>query len=182
MGVLVVTFCCNMNLLPIIVAGPSGVGKSTLLRRLLQEHPDRFGFSVSHTTRDPRPGEENGVHYHFVTESTFEELIKENQFIEHAIYNNHHYGTSKQSLENVKKQQKIALLDIDMCGVATIQNSGYSSKFVFIEPPSVEELRKRLVGRGDTSAEAIENRINIALDELEKRKQYRWDFTIIGHT
>merc|ERR1711879_873057 len=124
------------SLVPIIVAGPSGVGKSTLLRRVIKEFPDRFGFSVSHTTREARPGEQDGVHYHFVEEKKMRELIADNQFVEHAVYNGNLYGTSKKSLADVKAHNKIALLDIEMCGVATTQNSNHPFRFVFIEPPS----------------------------------------------
>merc|ERR1712232_103534 len=174
------TMC--ISYVPIIVAGPSGVGKSTVIRRVLNAFPEKFGFSVSHTTREPRPGEENGTHYHFVTKDQMEDLISQGEFIEHAIYNNNYYGTSKQSIKNLQDQKKIGLLDIDMTGVASIQNSGFPAKFVFIEPPSFEELRRRLIGRKDTSEDAIERRIAIAEKELEERKHYKWDFVMVGDT
>merc|ERR1711879_820060 len=141
-----------------------------------------MGQSTWDTTREARPGEQDGVHYHFVEEKKMRELIADNQFVEHAVYNGNLYGTSKKSLADVKAHNKIALLDIEMCGVATTQNSNHPFRFVFIEPPSVDVLRQRLVGRGDTSEEAIKNRIDIAMNELEERKKYRWDFVLVGDT
>merc|ERR1712110_358208 len=114
--------------------------KSTIIRRAIVEFPEVFGFSVSHTTRDPRPGELNAVAYHFVTKSEMERLIGENDFIEHAIYNDNYYGTSKKSLKILADQQKIALMDIEMTGVGLIHKSESPARFVFIEPPSIEEF------------------------------------------
>lgn len=89
------------ELFPVVVTGPSGVGKGTLIGRLLQQYPNQFGFSVSHTTRGSRPGEVNGVHYHFVSKEEFEKLIGENQFIEHANVHGNYYGTSLGAVEDV---------------------------------------------------------------------------------
>ena len=156
---------------PVVLSGPSGVGKSTLIGLLKQMFPESFSFSVSHTTRKPRPGEEEGVHYYFVSKEQFDELVEQNAFIEHASFAGNSYGTSYHTLEVARSRQKIALLDIDVQGIKTIKQVWNSEKglrpaFVQIVPPSYNELRKRLVGRGDTSEEAIQKRLVTALNEL----------------
>lgn len=99
---------------PIVVSGPSGSGKSTLLKRLFDAYPDRFGFSVSHTTRSPRPGEQEGKDYYFVTKDEFHKLVTENGFIEHAKFGSNFYGTSKKAVEDVAKRGQTCILDIEM--------------------------------------------------------------------
>ena len=99
---------------PVVVCGPSGVGKGTLLNRLIAEHPDAFGFSVSHTTRQPRPGEVNGVHYHFVLKEDMEAAIKRGEFVEYARVHSNMYGTSIKGVEDVRAAGKTCLLDIDV--------------------------------------------------------------------
>jgi len=99
---------------PIVVSGPSGAGKSTLIKRLFSEYPDRFGFSVSHTTRPPRPGEEHGKAYYFVPKEEFIKLVDENGFIEHAQFGSNLYGTSIQAVKDVADQGKTCILDIEM--------------------------------------------------------------------
>lgn len=99
---------------PIVVSGPSGSGKSTLLKRLFDAFPDRFGFSVSHTTRSPRPGEEDGVAYNFVTKDAFKKLVDEHGFIEHAQFGSNFYGTSVQAVKSVAEKGKTCILDIEM--------------------------------------------------------------------
>lgn len=99
---------------PIVVSGPSGAGKSTLLKRLFSEYPDRFGFSVSHTTRAPRPGEEHGKAYYFVPKEDFMKLVNEHGFIEHAQFGSNLYGTSLKAVKDVADQGRICILDIEM--------------------------------------------------------------------
>jgi guanylate kinase len=99
---------------PIVISGPSGAGKSTILKRLLEEYPDKFGFSISHTTRSPRAGEENGREYHFVTKEEFLDLIDKNGFIEHAQFGGNHYGTSIKTVEEIAEKGRICILDIEM--------------------------------------------------------------------
>jgi len=153
---------------PIILVGPSGAGKSTLINHLIKDFPDLFGFSISHTTRAPRPSEQDGVSYHFVTVEEFERLTHENKFVEFANYNGNYYGTSKQSLENVKNQNKVALLDIDMAGVIQARSVGLEAHYIYVKAPSLEELRRRLEARMDTSEEAIVRRLQIAQRENEQ--------------
>jgi guanylate kinase len=99
---------------PIVISGPSGAGKSTLLKRLFAEYPDRFGFSISHTTRGPRAGEENGREYHFVTREDFQKLVEQNGFIEHAQFGSNLYGTSVQAVKDVRERGRVCILDIEM--------------------------------------------------------------------
>lgn len=99
---------------PVVVSGPSGAGKSTLLKKLFAAHPGRFGFSVSHTTRNPRAGEENGREYHFVTRDDFKSLVADNGFIEHAEFGGNFYGTSIQAVKDIATKGQICILDIEM--------------------------------------------------------------------
>jgi hypothetical protein len=99
---------------PIVISGPSGAGKSTLLKRLFAEYPDRFGFSISHTTRGPRAGEENGREYHFVSREDFQKLVEQNGFIEHAQFGSNLYGTSVQAVKDVRERGRVCILDIEM--------------------------------------------------------------------
>lgn len=99
---------------PIVISGPSGAGKSTILKRLFEEFPDKFGFSISHTTRSPRASEKHGREYHFVTKEEFLDLVDQNGFIEHAQFGGNHYGTSIKAVEDIAEQGRICILDIEM--------------------------------------------------------------------
>jgi guanylate kinase len=166
---------------PIVVAGPSGVGKSTLLGRLFKEFPDRFGFSVSHTTRAPRPGEQNGVHYHFVSRDEMMRGVANGEFIESAEYSGNLYGTSKRAVREVAEKGKTCVLDIDMQGVLSIKKTDLNARYVFIVPPSFEELERRLRSRGDTAEDAIRRRLEQARWELSFRdKEAFWDRVIVN--
>ncbi|EEB09629.1 guanylate kinase [Schizosaccharomyces japonicus yFS275] len=156
---------------PIILFGPSGVGKSTLVKRLMQNYKDRFGFSVSHTTRQPRPGERNGVEYYFVTKEEFQKLVSENKFVEWAVFSGNMYGTSVMAIDDVIQHQKTPLLDIDMQGVMQVKKSELNARYLFIAPPSVECLEQRLRGRGTESEESISKRLAQAIAEIEYSKQ-----------
>eukprot|EP01035_Chromulina_nebulosa_P018575 gene18575-24300_t len=151
---------------PVVFAGPSGVGKGTIISSIMKKYPNVFGFSVSHTTRAPRPGEENGVHYHFVDKSVMEAGIERGDFIEHAAVHTNYYGTSFQAVEKVRSSGKICILDIDIQGVQGVKASKLDAKYIFISPPSVEELEKRLRGRGTETEEKIQVRLKNAIDEL----------------
>lgn len=98
----------------IVVSGPSGAGKSTILKRLFEEYPDRFGFSISHTTRGPRAGEQNGREYHFVTREAFNDLVEQKGFVEHATFGGNSYGTSIQAINDIAQQGRTCILDIEM--------------------------------------------------------------------
>ncbi|EED94731.1 guanylate kinase [Thalassiosira pseudonana CCMP1335] len=172
------------------VCGPSGVGKGTIINRYMEESTKtssslpKFGFTVSHTTRRPRPGEENGVHYNFVTRDFFQEKIGSGDFfIEWAEVHGNMYGTSFQAISDVSKvspdeseirnggfEETHCLLDIDVEGVKTYSNNELpqlQAKFVFIAPPSVDALRERLLGRGTETPATLERRFQNAKAELE---------------
>eukprot|EP00090_Calanus_glacialis_P020739 TRINITY_DN31_c0_g1_i1.p1 TRINITY_DN31_c0_g1~~TRINITY_DN31_c0_g1_i1.p1 ORF type:complete len:240 (+),score=56.71 TRINITY_DN31_c0_g1_i1:33-752(+) len=152
---------------PLVLCGPSGSGKSTLMKKLTAEFKDSFGFSVSHTTRAPRPGEQNGVDYHYVTRDTMEQLVKEGAFIEHAIFSGNMYGTSAEAVEKVAVSGKICILDIDVQGVKLIKQSDLEPNYVFIKPPSREALEKRLRARRTESEESLAKRLAAADAEME---------------
>ncbi|XP_050080846.1 uncharacterized protein LOC126568419 isoform X2 [Anopheles maculipalpis] len=153
---------------PLVICGPSGSGKSTLLKKLFKEFPDTFGFSVSHTTRKPRPGEENGVHYHFVSVEEMQSAIEKGEFIETAVFSGNMYGTSKKAVENVQHQGKVCVLDIEIEGVKQIRNSDrLNPLLVFVNPPSIEELERRLRGRQTETEESLQKRLNTARKEIE---------------
>ncbi|RIA81406.1 guanylate kinase [Glomus cerebriforme] len=159
------------TLRPVVVSGPSGSGKSTLLNRLFQDYPAKFGFSVSHTTRSPRPGEVNGVQYHFISRDEFVNLIKENKFIEYAEFSGNLYGTSIAAVKSVSSQGKICILDIELNGVKAVKKTDLNTRFVFIKPPSLEILKERLLGRKTETEESIQARLNAAEEELAYANQ-----------
>ncbi|KAI0518161.1 guanylate kinase [Xylaria bambusicola] len=152
---------------PLVISGPSGVGKGTLIQRLFKTHPETFTLSVSHTTRAPRPGEAHGVDYFYVTMAEFEELIAVDGFVEHAQFNSNRYGTSKATIEEQTTKGKVVVLDIEMEGVKQIRQSSIDARFVFIKPPSFEALETRLRGRGTEDENSITKRLNQAKKELE---------------
>ncbi|KAG0641625.1 P-loop containing nucleoside triphosphate hydrolase protein [Tuber brumale] len=152
----------------LVISGPSGAGKSTLLSRLLSNHPKIFGFSVSHTTRPPRPGETNGKHYHFTNRTDFESLRAQNHFIESAEFAGNLYGTSVGAVRDVTDSGRVCVLDIELMGIKQIESNPYvQSRRVLIKPPDHETLRRRLQKRGTEPLEAVEARLTRALSELE---------------
>merc|ERR1712238_224107 len=153
---------------PVVFSGPSGVGKGTLIEMLMKQFPsNQFGFSVSHTTRSPREGETDGVHYNFTSVNKMKNEIDEGQFIEYAEVHGNYYGTSVEAVESVKKQGKICILDIDVQGVSNVKKSSLESKYIFIAPPSMDVLEKRLRGRGTEKEEDITKRLSNAAKEME---------------
>ncbi|XP_046753518.1 guanylate kinase-like isoform X2 [Diprion similis] len=162
-------FCTMVQkgLRPLTICGPSGSGKSTLLKRLLEEYPDIFGFSVSHTTRSPRPGEEPGKHYYFTTKEQMQRDIDDGKFIESAIFSNNIYGTSKRAVEDVRRAGKVCVLDIDTQGVKQIRQTSLDPLLVFVKPPSIEELERRLRQRNTETEESLQRRLITAKSEME---------------
>ncbi|XP_037085209.1 guanylate kinase-like [Pollicipes pollicipes] len=152
---------------PVVLCGPSGAGKSTLVSRLQAEFPGLFGFSVSHTTRRPRAGEADGVHYHFVSREAMLEAIKAGQFLEHAEYGGNMYGTSKAEVERIDGGGAICILDIDVQGVKQVKQSDLSPHCVFIRPPSMEVLERRLRDRNTETEETLRKRLTAAAAELQ---------------
>ncbi|XP_013135184.1 PREDICTED: guanylate kinase [Papilio polytes] len=156
---------------PLVLCGPSGSGKSTLLKRLLKEFPDKFGFSVSHTTRSPRPGEKDGVHYHFTNKDDMLAAIEKGEFIETATFSGNMYGTSKQAVEHVRLTGRICVLDIEMEGVKQVKKTDLDPLLVFVMPPSIEELERRLRARNTEQEDALKKRLDTARREIEFGEQ-----------
>ena len=173
----------NMKTKPlfIVMSAPSGCGKSTLIDMLLQEYGD-IVYSISCTTRPPRGEEEDGLDYHFLTKERFKELIRENAFIEHASVHGNYYGTLKAPIEEVLAEGNSMILDIDVQGAAKVRDYvrtlpdddplkvGYVD--IFVNPPSIEELRARLEGRGTDSRDVIEKRLANAEGEMARAGEY----------
>lgn len=156
---------------PVVLSGPSGAGKSTLLKKLLKEYDDVFGFSVSHTTRSPRPGEVDGKDYHFVSRTDMEKAIGNGEFIEHAEFSGNLYGTSKAAVQAVQAQNQICILDIDMQGVKNIKKTDLKPIYISVFPPSVDVLEKRLRERKTESEESLQKRLKAALSDMETSKE-----------
>ncbi|KAF8920647.1 guanylate kinase [Mucidula mucida] len=165
---------------PLILFGPSGVGKSTLLRRLFAEYPDKFGFSVSHTTRKPRPGETEGKDYHFVNADAFKDLIAKGAFIEYAEFSGNYYGTSFQTVQHVQQQGRRCILDIEAQGVRQIKQTSLNPVYCFISPPSMSALRQRLQGRGTETEASVAKRLATAVKEIEYAKGPVHDLVIVN--
>ncbi|NKF52179.1 guanylate kinase [Shewanella sp. WXL01] len=161
-----------------IVSAPSGAGKSSLISALLKDKPADKQVSVSHTTRQPRPGEENGVHYHFVSVDEFKALIADNAFFEWAEVFGNYYGTSRQVIEQTLAQGIDVFLDIDWQGGEQVKKLMPEAVGIFILPPSKVELERRLTGRGQDSQEVIDKRMAQAVSEMSHYKQY--DFVIVN--
>ena len=160
-----------------ILSAPSGAGKSSLIGALLKKHSD-MKVSVSHTTRSPRPGEENGVHYHFVSVDEFKALIEKNDFFEWAQVFDNFYGTSKQAIESQLAAGIDVFLDIDWQGAQQIRKLVDDVETIFILPPSKEELESRLNNRGQDSAEIIAGRMAKAQSETSHYNEY--DYVVVN--
>ena len=154
----------------LVISGPSGAGKSTICKRLLED--PRVEFSVSATTRKPRPGEVDGRDYRFVQRDDFRRLIEEGAFLEHAEVYGNLYGTLRQPVREALSKGKIYLLEIDVQGANQLRALGEPGMYVFIAPPDFEELRKRLVARATESPEVLERRLHKAEDEWRERVSY----------
>ena len=157
----------------IIITAPSGEGKTSVTKYLLEKIP-QLVFSVSATTRKPRSNEINGIDYYFITEENFHAKIQENDFIEwEMVYEGKYYGTFKSELERIWKENKVPLLDIDVKGAIHVHEQFNSNCLtIFIEPPSIEELKKRLQSRGTESLESLQTRLNKAVFELSFKNQF----------
>ena len=152
---------------PLVLCGPSGSGKSTVMKLLMKEYGEYFGFSVSHTTRKPRPGEVDGVDYHYVTRETMTTLMQAGEFIEVAEFSGNLYGTSKGSVEDVLRAGRICILDIDTQGVKAVKKTNLDPQYVFIKPPSLCVLEERLRARGTETEESLRKRLGAAAAEME---------------
>ena len=154
----------------VVISGASGVGKGTVLGIMMKKRED-LKFSVSATTRDPRPNETDGVHYYFVTKERFEQMIEEGQMLEYSAHNANYYGTPRAQAEE-KMEKGSVLLDIEPNGAGQVKKAAPEAVLVFIMPPSMEELERRLRGRGDTPEDQIAMRLERAVWEMEQRHWY----------
>ena len=161
----------------IVLSGPSGVGKSTVIRELLSERSDIY-FSVSFTTRQPRVGEADGVNYNFVSKEEFEAMIGRDEFLEYAQYVDNYYGTSLKLIEEKLTAGTDVLLDIEVQGAAKVREKCPDALFIFIIPPSFEELSRRLHGRHTDSEEVIEGRLRKAREECKEIPRY--DYLVVN--
>ena len=161
----------------VVVSGFSGAGKGTLMKRLMEKY-DNYAFSVSATTRAPRPGEEHGREYFFHTKKEFEELILEDALIEYAQYVNNYYGTPKAYVEKQLNMGKDVILEIEIQGALKVKKKMPNTLLLFVTPPSAEELKRRLVNRGTESMDVIESRLSRASEEAEGMPEY--DYILIN--
>ena len=163
----------------IILSSPSGAGKSTLAQKLMG-WDDSLAFSVSATTRDPRPGEENGVHYHFLSDEAFKSMVAEGEMLEHAQVFGNYYGSPAGPVRDAIEKGRDVLFDDDWQGAQQIANSALRDHVlsIFVLPPSITELRRRLISRGQDSAEVIANRMGKSWDEISHWDGY--DYVLIN--
>ena len=160
----------------IVITGPSGVGKGTIVRALLAKHPE-LCLSISNTTRSPRSGEIEGVDYHFVSTEKFKVAIAKDEFLEWAEYAGNYYGTPKSGIQALLDQGKIVLLEIELVGARAVAKIFPTAKRIFILPPSVSELAKRLKGRKQDSPAAIEKRLARAKEEILAKDEFEFQIT-----
>lgn len=162
----------------LVVSGPAGVGKGSINNALIKRNRD-IRMSVSATTRAPRPGEINGVHYFFKTEEEFKKMIGEGAFLEYMrVFNTHYYGTPKSFVEQELHEGRSVLLEIDVQGAMHVKEAYPDAVLIFIAPPSMSELKNRLIGRGTESAESVERRFETAYRELNYIKKY--DYVVVN--
>ncbi|MBQ7874610.1 MAG: guanylate kinase [Oscillospiraceae bacterium] len=162
----------------LVISGPSGVGKGTIINRLF-ELDDNLYFSVSATTRQPRPGEIDGVHYSFKSVEQFEHDIETGEMLEHAVFSGNYYGTPKSAVEKKLAQGKDVVLDIEIQGAENVKKLMPEAVLVYILPPSIEELKHRLIGRNTEDEESLNKRFHTAYRELNKAPEL-YDYFIVN--
>lgn len=160
----------------IVVSGPSGCGKGTILAEILKD--DKFFYSISATTRNARPGEIDGVNYYFLTKKDFEALIEKDGMLEYASYCDNYYGTPRKPVEDMLNEGKHVILEIEVQGAMKIKEKCPDAKFIFILPPSLKELRRRLNKRGTEKEDVIEKRLNEAAGEI--MQAYKYDYALVN--
>ena len=162
----------------LVLSGPSGAGKSSLIKKIANDIGD-FYFSISTTTRPIREGEEEGVHYHFVSEEEFKKDIEADHFLEYAVVHGNYYGTSLKPVRAALASGKLVIFDIDVQGNTAVNNRlGDITTSVFITPPTLSELKKRLISRSTDTHEVIDGRIKMAKREVQRISEY--DFIVIN--
>ncbi len=161
----------------VVISGPSGSGKSTVIKEVYRQRSG-LHFSVSYTTRPPRPGEENGVHYHFISRERFEELIGQGMFLEYAQYQGNYYGTGRDVVEDMLAKGQDVLLDIEVQGAASVRKLFPEATLIFMIPPSFAELARRLRGRNSEDETVIQGRLARAREEYKQIPMY--DYLVIN--
>ena len=163
--------------MPLVLCGPSGAGKSTFTQHIMSEaspYKDFFAFCVSSTTRQPRAGEKDGIHYHFTSREDFEAEVARGNFLEHNEVHGNFYGTHKGAVREILQQGKVCILDIDVKGAMDIAKQAgkeFKCHFVFIQTPTIEDLRERLVARGTETEETLAKRVAAAEKEMNMAKE-----------
>ena len=160
-----------------IISGPSGSGKDTVLAELFRNRPDLL-FSISSVTRPMRSGEKEGDKYNFISREKFEYMIDNDMLLEHNVFVNNYYGTPREPVERAIAEGKDIIIEVDVNGAAQIRQKLHEAVSIFIMPPSFEELKRRLRGRGTESEELIEKRLNSALGEIKRATEY--DYIIVN--
>lgn len=162
----------------IVISGPSGVGKGTICDILMKNKNIDLEYSVSMTTREKRDYEKEGVHYYFTNKTNFEKKIRNNEFVEYAIYNNEYYGTLKSEILSKINNGKNIISEIDVQGAKQIKKDFKNSLLIYLLPPSMKELKNRLIKRGTETSEEIEERLKIAV--IENKNTYLYDYVVIN--
>ena len=162
----------------LVLSGFSGSGKGTVMKEIMKKYSDRYALSISATTRSPRQGETDGVEYFFNTREEFEEMIAKDELIEYAQYVSNYYGTPKAYVQEQLNAGKDVILEIEIQGALKIKEKFPDTLLLFMTPPSAEELKKRLIGRGTESMEVIQARLKRAIEEAEGIEKY--DYLIIN--
>lgn len=162
----------------IVVSGFSGAGKGTLMKELLKKYPDDYALSISATSRKPREGEQEGVEYFFKTREEFEKMIEGEELVEYAQYVGNYYGTPKAYVEEQLEAGKDVILEIEIQGASKIKEKFPQTVLMFVTPPSAEELKNRLVGRGTEDMDTIERRLSRAVEEAEGIETY--DYLVVN--
>ena len=157
----------------LVISGPSGTGKGTLIEKLMQEDPSLV-FSVSATTRAPRPGEIDGVHYHFVSNEKYDELVAQGAFVEYATVHGNRYGTLRSEVYARLERGENVVLDIDVQGALNVIATEKEKVSIFLLPPSMKVLRERLTGRGTETPEQVETRLGNAVWEISQKDKYEY--------
>ena len=158
----------------IVVSGPSGVGKGTILNKLMEDEELKLAYSVSMTTREKRPGEEEGVNYYYVTKEQFEQAIENGEMLEHAEFVGNYYGTPLSEIRRLRGEGRNALLEIEVEGCMQVKEKVPDALTIFIVPPSLKELENRIRGRRSEAEEIVQQRLAKASKELEMTGQYRY--------
>lgn len=168
----------NRDGLLVVLSGPAGSGKSTLVENYINNNPGKARRAITATTRPPRPGERDGVDYFFLERDEFRRMIENGEFLEYTLFNNNYYGTPRRSIETDIAKGGVVILVIEVDGAESIKFFFPDAIFIFVIPPTQEELRRRLESRGTESRQDIENRLQIARGEMQRISEY--DFLVIN--